>query len=93
MARAVSVSRLETYAACPFKHFVDYGLRPHELSKADVVLVGVSRASKSSTCFYLAYAGVRAANVPLIPGIEPPSRVKTGRLPKPFSIARPAACT
>ena len=29
-ARAVSVSRLETYAGCPFRHFVDYGLRPHE---------------------------------------------------------------
>lgn len=42
------------------------------LSEADVVLVGVSRASKSVTCFYLAYRGVRAANVPLIPGIEPP---------------------
>jgi regulator of PEP synthase PpsR (kinase-PPPase family) len=49
----------------------DDGRRPHELDDSDVVLVGVSRASKSSTCFFLAYAGVRAANVPLIPGIEP----------------------
>lgn len=44
----------------------DDGQRPHELGRADVVLVGVSRASKSSTCFYLAYAGIRAANVPLV---------------------------
>ena len=29
-ADTVSVSRLETYAQCPFKHFVTYGLRPHE---------------------------------------------------------------
>ncbi len=29
-ARAVSVSRLEAYAACPFRHFVEHGLRPHE---------------------------------------------------------------
>ena len=49
----------------------DDGQRPHELTKADVVLVGVSRASKSSTCFYLAYEGVKAANVPLIPGVDP----------------------
>lgn len=49
----------------------DDGQRPHELDEADVVLVGVSRASKSSTCFYLAYAGVRAANVPLVTGMEP----------------------
>ncbi len=41
------------------------------LHKADVVLVGVSRASKSVTCFYLGYRGIRAANVPLISGIEP----------------------
>jgi regulator of PEP synthase PpsR (kinase-PPPase family) len=45
----------------------DDGQRPHELKGADVVLVGVSRASKSSTCFYLAYQGIRAANVPLVP--------------------------
>ncbi len=45
------------------------------LAHADVVLVGVSRASKSVTCFYLAYRGVRAANVPLITGIELPSQL------------------
>jgi len=53
----------------------DDGRRPHELSSADVVLVGVSRASKSSTCFYLAYNGIRAANVPLIPNIPPPRQL------------------
>lgn len=50
----------------------DDGQRTHDLRRADVVLVGVSRASKSSTCFFLAYAGIRAANVPLIPGIPLP---------------------
>jgi hypothetical protein len=35
----------------------------------------VSRSSKSSTCFYLAYGGIRAANVPLIPGVDPPSEL------------------
>jgi len=50
----------------------DDGVAIHELSDADVVLVGVSRASKSTTCFYLAYRGVRAANVPLFPGSAPP---------------------
>ncbi|NIM02129.1 MAG: kinase/pyrophosphorylase, partial [Acidobacteria bacterium] len=53
----------------------DDGQRPHELSKADVVLVGVSRASKSTTCFYLASAGVRAANVPLLVGVAPPEEL------------------
>ncbi len=50
----------------------DDGRRPHELDKAHVVLTGVSRAAKSSTCFYLAYHGIKAANVPLVPGIPPP---------------------
>jgi regulator of PEP synthase PpsR (kinase-PPPase family) len=50
----------------------DDGCRPQELAEADVVLVGVSRASKTTTCFYLAYGGVRAANVPLFAEGEPP---------------------
>jgi regulator of PEP synthase PpsR (kinase-PPPase family) len=49
----------------------DDGQRAGELDEADVVLVGVSRASKSSTCFYLAYAGIRAANVPLVADMRP----------------------
>ncbi|NIM00169.1 MAG: pyruvate, phosphate dikinase/phosphoenolpyruvate synthase regulator [Acidobacteria bacterium] len=53
----------------------DDGQRPHELSRADVVVVGVSRASKSTTCFYLASAGVRAANVPLVAGLDPPEEL------------------
>ena len=53
----------------------DDGQRPHELSRADVVVVGVSRASKSTTCFYLASAGVRAANVPLLLGVDPPEEL------------------
>jgi hypothetical protein len=50
----------------------DDGRRVDELDRADVVLVGVSRAAKSSTCFYLAYQGVKAANVPLVPGLPLP---------------------
>jgi len=65
--------RYDVHAAIDYTLKHDDGQRPDELSKADVVLVGVSRASKSSTCFYLACEGVKAANVPLIPGIEPPS--------------------
>jgi len=50
----------------------DDGRDPAGWAQADVVLVGVSRAAKSSTCFYLAYEGVKAANVPLLPGVPPP---------------------
>ena len=46
-----------------------------ELARADVVLVGVSRTSKTPTCIYLAHRGVRAANVPLVPGADPPAQL------------------
>jgi len=62
---------IDRYDAIDYTLKHDDGQRPHELGQADVVLVGVSRASKSSTCFFLAYKGIKAANVPLIPGIEP----------------------
>lgn len=45
------------------------GRRVEEIDKADVVLVGVSRVAKSVVCFFLACRGIRAANVPLIPGV------------------------
>lgn len=56
-------------------HYVishDDGQANRGISEADVVLVGVSRSSKTPTCFYLANRGIKAANIPLVPGIEPP---------------------
>ena len=46
----------------------DDGAGGQDLNQADVILVGVSRTSKTPTSIYLAHRGVRAANVPLIPG-------------------------
>ncbi|MFN9832426.1 MAG: pyruvate, water dikinase regulatory protein [Phenylobacterium sp.] len=46
----------------------DDGQGGQELDQADVVLVGVSRTSKTPTCIYLAHRGIRAANFPLVPG-------------------------
>ncbi|MFH1749172.1 MAG: pyruvate, water dikinase regulatory protein [Planctomycetota bacterium] len=53
----------------------DDGVGVQELDQADVVLVGVSRSSKSTTCFYLAYRGIRAANVPLFADSPPPAEL------------------
>jgi hypothetical protein len=72
---ALERDRLDRMTAFDYTMTHDDGQRPHELARADVVLVGVSRASKSSTCFFLAFQGVRAANVPLIPGIPPPPQL------------------
>jgi regulator of PEP synthase PpsR (kinase-PPPase family) len=50
----------------------DDGQRAQEFDLSDVVLVGVSRTSKTPTCLYLANRGVKAANVPFVPGIPLP---------------------
>jgi hypothetical protein len=50
----------------------DDGQGGQNLRSADVVLVGVSRTSKTPTSIYLAHRGVRAANVPLVPGATLP---------------------
>jgi regulator of PEP synthase PpsR (kinase-PPPase family) len=50
----------------------DDGQRATEFDRSDVVLVGVSRTSKTPTCLYLANRGVKAANVPYVPGIPLP---------------------
>jgi regulator of PEP synthase PpsR (kinase-PPPase family) len=53
----------------------DDGQGGQDLTQADVILVGVSRTSKTPTCIYLAHRGVRAANVPLVPGRPPPEKL------------------
>jgi regulator of PEP synthase PpsR (kinase-PPPase family) len=53
----------------------DDGQGGQDLEQADVVLVGVSRTSKTPTCIYLAHRGVRAANVPLVPHRPPPEKL------------------
>ena len=46
----------------------DDGHGAEELKDADVVILGVSRTSKTPTCLYLANRGIKAANIPVIPG-------------------------
>lgn len=55
----------------------DDGQGGPDLTRADVVLVGVSRTSKTPTCIYLAHRGVRAANVPLVPSAPLPASLST----------------
>ena len=53
----------------------DDGQLQNDLDRADVVLVGVSRTSKTPTCIYLANRGIKAANVPIVPGCPLPDRL------------------
>ncbi len=63
----------------------DDGQHTEGLEDADVVLVGVSRTSKTPTSIYLANRGVRTANVPLVPGIPLPQQLET--LQKPLVVS------
>lgn len=52
----------------------DDGKNPEGIMQADVVLTGVSRTSKTPNCMYLAHHyGLKAANVPLVSGVDPPA--------------------
>jgi [pyruvate, water dikinase]-phosphate phosphotransferase / [pyruvate, water dikinase] kinase len=62
----------------------DDGQMVSDLENADVVLVGVSRTSKTPTCFYLANRGIKAANIPVVPGAPVPSEVE--RLTHPLVV-------
>jgi regulator of PEP synthase PpsR (kinase-PPPase family) len=63
----------------------DDGQHVEGLEEADVVLVGVSRTSKTPTSIYLANRGIRTANVPLVPGIPLPHQLET--LKKPLVVS------
>ena len=63
----------------------DDGQHVEGLEDADVVLVGVSRTSKTPTSIYLANRGIRTANVPLVPGIPHPHQLET--LKKPLVVS------
>jgi regulator of PEP synthase PpsR (kinase-PPPase family) len=59
----------------------DDGQHAENLDEADVVLVGISRTSKTPTSIYLANRGIKTANVPLVPGIDPPGELERSTRP------------
>lgn len=59
-------------SAVDFAMRFDDGRSLEGTKKADVVLVGVSRTSKTPTSIFLARRGIKAANIPLVPGVEVP---------------------
>lgn len=53
----------------------DDGKEPRGITHADIVLIGVSRTSKTPLSMYLAHKGFKVANVPLVPEVAPPNEV------------------
>ncbi len=71
-------------AAIDFAMRYDDGRSLQGLKKADVILVGVSRTSKTPTSVFLARRGIKAANIPLVPGVDVPKENFT--LEKPLYV-------
>jgi len=70
--------------ALNYTMFHDDGQHVEGLQEADVVLVGVSRTSKTPTSIYLANRGVKTGNVPLVPGVPVPPEVE--KLTRPLVV-------
>ena len=59
----------------------DDGQLPGDIEEADIVLLGVSRTSKTPTSIYLANRGLKTTNIPLVPGVPPPPSLERARKP------------
>lgn len=55
----------------------DDGRDPQGLLQADIVLIGISRTSKTPLSIYLAHKGYKVANLPLMPEVKPPLELKS----------------
>ncbi|MGI9491298.1 MAG: pyruvate, water dikinase regulatory protein [Geminicoccaceae bacterium] len=71
-------------AAMDFMLQHDDGQSPRDLNDADIVLIGVSRASKTPTCIYLANRGLKTANVPVV--LDCPLPKELGDLTRPLVV-------
>lgn len=59
----------------------DDGQLPADIDEADVILVGISRTSKTPTSIYLANRGIKTANVPVVPGVPVPEALLNAKKP------------
>lgn len=71
----LDTSYFKRIEAIEFAVQVDDGASVRRLDQADIVLVGVSRTSKTPLSIYLGYLGYKAANIPIVKGIEPPAEL------------------
>ncbi|MBL4891083.1 MAG: kinase/pyrophosphorylase [Rhizobiaceae bacterium] len=71
--------------ALNFSMMHDDGALPENINEPDVILLGISRTSKTPTSIYLANRGIKTANVPLVPDVELPPQIITAD--KPLIVA------
>jgi regulator of PEP synthase PpsR (kinase-PPPase family) len=59
-----------------------------DLDSADIIIVGVSRTSKTPTCIYLANRGIKAANIPIVPGCPMPDELLRAARPLVLGLTK-----
>ena len=69
---ALSPNYFDRIGAMQYTLAHDDGQQVHNLNEAEIVLVGVSRTSKTPTSMYLANRGIKVANVPIVPRVQLP---------------------
>ena len=77
-------------AAMDFALSHDDGQSARNYEDADVILVGVSRSSKTPTCIYLANRGIKCANVPIVPNCPMPPELFTVKKPLVVGLTKDA---
>lgn len=64
----------------------DDGKDPRAILYADIILVGVSRTSKTPLCIYLAHKGLKVVNIPLVPEVKPPEELYSKKIGKVIGL-------
>lgn len=75
LTRQLNEDYFRKVEAVEFAVKYDDGRDPRGLLYADIVLIGVSRTSKTPLSMYLAHKGYKVANVPLVPEVSPPDEL------------------
>jgi regulator of PEP synthase PpsR (kinase-PPPase family) len=81
LQHAMDAEYFDRIEAMNYNLLHDDGQSAKDINNADVVVVGVSRTSKTPTCIYLANRGVKAANVPFVPGCPLPAELVSATKP------------
>ena len=91
LMRTVDQNYFRRIAAMEFTVEHDDGRNPQDLPDADIVLLGVSRSSKTPISIYMGMEGYKVANVPLALGTEPPKEIydcDPSRIFRPYDDSR-----
>ncbi len=82
---ALDIDYFNRIEALDFTMAHDDGVLPLDIEDTDIILVGISRTSKTPTSIYLANRGVKTANFPLVPNIPVPDAIINAK--KPLVVA------